>query len=86
MVHNQDEKVALLIGVNGIFTLYLRLHFDSQGNLPFGSESAQYGVGQMWSISAFLGDEKGAVTIEFVLWVPIFVALLVFVSDASIIR
>ena len=32
-----------------------------------------------------LRDEKGAVTIEFVLWVPIFVGLLVFVTDASII-
>ena len=39
----------------------------------------------MRSISAFLGDETGAVTIEFVLWVPIFVGLLVFVTDASII-
>ena len=39
----------------------------------------------MWSVFAFLRDEKGAVTIEFVLWVPIFVSLLVFVTDASII-
>ena len=39
----------------------------------------------MWSDFAFLRDEKGAVTIEFVLWVPIFVGLLVFVTDASII-
>ncbi len=39
----------------------------------------------MSSVFAFLGDEKGAVTIEFVLWVPIFVGLLVFVTDASII-
>ena len=34
---------------------------------------------------AFLRDEKGAVTIEFVLWVPIFVGLFIFVTDASII-
>ncbi len=39
----------------------------------------------MRSVFAFLGDETGVVTIEFVLWVPIFVGLLVFVSDASII-
>ncbi len=39
----------------------------------------------MWSGFAFLGDEKGVVTIEFVLWVPIFVGLFVFVTDASII-
>jgi len=39
----------------------------------------------MRSISTFLGDKKGAVTIEFVLWVPIFVGLLVLVTDASII-
>ncbi len=39
----------------------------------------------MRSVFTFLGDEKAAVTIEFVLWVPIFVGLLVFVTDASII-
>ncbi len=39
----------------------------------------------MRTISTFLGDETGAVTIEFILWVPIFVGLLVFVTDASII-
>jgi Flp pilus assembly protein TadG len=39
----------------------------------------------MRNVFTFLGDEKGAVTIEFVLWVPIFVGLLVFVTDASII-
>jgi len=39
----------------------------------------------MWSVFTFLRDEKGAVTIEFVLWVPIFVGLLVLVTDASII-
>ncbi len=39
----------------------------------------------MQSMAAFLRDETGAVTIEFVLWVPIFVGLLVFVTDASII-
>ncbi len=39
----------------------------------------------MWNVFAFLRDEKAAVTIEFVLWVPIFVSLLVFVTDASII-
>ncbi len=39
----------------------------------------------MRSVFAFLRDEKAAVTIEFVLWVPIFVGLLVLVTDASII-
>ncbi len=39
----------------------------------------------MRSDFAFLRDEKGVVTIEFVLWVPIFVGLFVFVTDASII-
>jgi len=39
----------------------------------------------MRSVFAFLGDEKGAVTIEFVLWVPIFIGLFVFVTGASII-
>ncbi len=39
----------------------------------------------MRTISTFLRAETGAVTIEFVLWVPIFVGLLVFVTDASII-
>jgi len=54
-------------------------------SLPSPSESALNGVDQMRSISTFLGDEKGAVTIEFVLWVPIFVGLFVLVTDASII-
>jgi Flp pilus assembly protein TadG len=39
----------------------------------------------MRSALTFLGDEQGAVTIEFVLWVPVFVSMLVFVTDASII-
>ncbi len=39
----------------------------------------------MRSVFTFLRDEKGDVTIEFVLWVPIFVGLFVFVTDASII-
>ncbi len=39
----------------------------------------------MRGVFAFLRDEKGVVTIEFVLWVPIFVGLFVFVTDASII-
>ncbi len=39
----------------------------------------------MRSVFTFLRDEKGVVTIEFVLWVPIFVGLFVFVTDASII-
>ncbi len=47
--------------------------------------NAKNEVDQMSSVFAFLGDEKGAVTIEFVLWVPIFVGMLVFVTDASII-
>ncbi len=32
----------------------------------------------MRSVFTFLRDEKGVVTIEFVLWVPIFVGLFVF--------
>jgi Flp pilus assembly protein TadG len=39
----------------------------------------------MRSVFTFLRAEKGAVTIEFVLWVPIFVGLFVFVTDASIV-
>ena len=39
----------------------------------------------MRNVFAFLRDEKAAVTIEFVLWVPIFIGLFVFVTDASII-
>ena len=39
----------------------------------------------MRSVFTFLRAEKGAVTIEFVLWVPIFIGLFVFVTDASII-
>ena len=39
----------------------------------------------MQSVLTFVRDEKGAVTIEFVLWVPIFVGLFVLVTDASII-
>ena len=39
----------------------------------------------MRSVFTFLRDEKAAVTIEFVLWVPIFIGLFVFVTDASII-
>ena len=39
----------------------------------------------MRGVFTFLRDEKAAVTIEFVLWVPIFVGLFVLVTDASII-
>ncbi len=80
-----NEKATLLNGVNDLFTLYFRVHFDSHGSLPSGSESALNGVDQMRSVFTFLRDEKGAVTIEFVLWVPIFVGLFVLVTDASII-
>ena len=48
-------------------------------------EPAQSVVDLMRTISTFLRDETGAVTIEFILWVPVFVGLLVFVTDASII-
>jgi Flp pilus assembly protein TadG len=34
--------------------------------------------------SRFLRDERGAATIEFVLWVPVFVILLVATTDATI--
>ncbi len=39
----------------------------------------------MRGVFTFLRDEQGVVTIEFVLWVPIFVGLFVLVTDASII-
>ena len=39
----------------------------------------------MRGVFTFLRDEKAAATIEFVLWVPIFVGLFVLVTDASII-
>jgi len=39
----------------------------------------------MRTIATFLRAETGAVTIEFILWVPVFVGLLVFLTDASII-
>ena len=50
-----------------------------------GRISVIVGLIMMQSVFALLRDEKGAVTIEFVLWVPIFASLLVFVTDASII-
>jgi len=37
----------------------------------------------MRSVMHFLRDERGSQSIEFVLWVPIFVAILVIVVDAS---
>ena len=36
------------------------------------------------SLSAFLRDEQGSATIEFVLWVPVFVILLVATIDATV--
>jgi Flp pilus assembly protein TadG len=36
------------------------------------------------TISHFLRDEQGSATIEFVLWVPVFVLLLVAATDATI--
>ena len=38
----------------------------------------------MRGISAFLRDDKGNQTIEFVLWLPIIVSLMVIITDASI--
>ena len=35
-------------------------------------------------VSRFLRDERGSATIEFVLWVPIFVVILVAATDATI--
>lgn len=35
-------------------------------------------------VSEFLSDERGSATIEFVLWVPIFVAILVAATDATV--
>ena len=37
----------------------------------------------MRSVFTFLGDEKAAVTIEFVLWVPIFIGLFVLCSGGT---
>lgn len=42
------------------------------------------GVDYMRNLQGFLGDEQGAVTIEFVTLVPMFVLLLMFFTDASI--
>ncbi len=39
----------------------------------------------MRNVFTFLRAETGAVTIEFILWVPVFIGLLVFVTDVSII-
>lgn len=36
------------------------------------------------SVSQFLRDEQGSATIEFVLWVPVFVVLLVATIDATV--
>jgi len=38
----------------------------------------------MHRIMDFLSDEHGAMTIDFILWLPLFVSLLVMVTDASI--
>jgi Flp pilus assembly protein TadG len=44
-----------------------------------------YGNNFHWlRVSKFLRDERGSATIEFVLWVPIFVAILVASTDATI--
>ena len=42
------------------------------------------GVDPMHGILTFLRDDRGSQTIEIMLWIPIFVALLVIISDASI--
>ena len=38
----------------------------------------------VWRMRAFISDDRGTATIEFVLWVPVYVILLVAVTDASI--
>ena len=38
----------------------------------------------VWKLRAFISDDRGMATIEFVLWVPVYVILLVAVTDASI--
>ncbi len=38
----------------------------------------------MASLRRFIRDQAGTATIEFVLWVPVYVILLVAVTDASI--
>ncbi len=63
----------------------LRLYLDSQPLIIFPTRVSVNGVDPMQNVFAFLRDEKAAVTIEFVLWVPIFIGLFVFVTDASII-
>ncbi len=37
----------------------------------------------MHSINQFLRDDRGSQTIEFILWIPIFVGLLIIVMDAT---
>ncbi len=80
--------MAEIIGVANAAELYAALSSAQGGDrieLAPRGEPARPVVDLMRTISAFLGDETGAVTIEFILWVPVFVGLLVFVTDASII-
>ena len=63
----------------------LWLYPDSQLLIIFPTRVSVNGVDPMQNVFAFLRDEKAAITIEFVLWVPIFIGLFVFVTDASII-
>lgn len=39
---------------------------------------------KLLSVSQFLRDEQGSATIEFVLWVPVFVVLLIATIDATV--
>ena len=80
--------MAEIIGVANAAELYAALSSAQGGDrieLAPRGEPARPVVDLMRTISTFLGDETGAVTIEFILWVPIFVGLLIFVTDASII-
>ena len=38
----------------------------------------------VWRMRAFISDDRGTATLEFVLWVPVYLILLVAVTDASV--
>jgi Flp pilus assembly protein TadG len=51
----------------------------------FKPETTMFGPGKLRFTKAFWRQESGGVTIEAVLWMPVFVALLCLVADASLI-
>ena len=51
----------------------------------FGSKAVLYRNKFRWpGVSQFLRDDHGSATIEFVLWVPVFVVILVAATDATV--